>query len=256
MLAVMEVVPAEALAGVLLGALVAVADRSLRLRIPVWALVAVAVLAPYGLRREPWLLALCLGLALPLSAVLFALARRHGVTVMLCVAAWSAAAAALATPDVEGPLLLAGFLGVVAVTTVGRTPEPTTLVALLVAAAWALAIAHGVGGRPTALVGALAAWAVPVGVVIGGRVPLPVLTGLHLVIAPWLARITGLREAWLEPLIVVGVAAGATALAVAAVSALVHRLGRHADHGAAGGDVARDHGAGADHDVVADPAAG
>jgi len=249
---VIDVLPAEALAGALLAVMVGAADRTLRWRVPAWAVLAVILTVGYGARREAWLLALCMGLALPLAMVLSALARRHGVTIMVLATAWSSAAAALATPDTEGPLLLAGFLATVALVTLGRTPTPSTTLALLVAVAWALAVAHGAGGRPPSLMGAIAAWAVPIGALLGGGLPGSVFVGLHVVVAPWLARVTGLRDERLRPLLAIALVSAAVAL----LSAWWQRRRRHADHGAARVDVAGDHGPGADHDIVADPAAG
>lgn len=253
----MDLVPAEAIAGVVLGAVLGLCERRFGpRRVPVWAIGAVIVVVPYGLRRELWFVAICLVVAVPVAGALAALARRHTTTTVLTAAAWSTAAAALATPDTEGPLLLAGVLAAAALSTAGRPQVMSATAVALVGLAWALAIAHGAGGRPPSLAGAVGAWAVPAAVAIGGPLPVVVWALPHALVAPWLARVVGLGRTWLAPVAVVVAAVAVLTVLVAGGRLLRQRAGRHAGDRSAGRHVVGDDGPGPDHDVVADATTG
>ncbi|MGI9602573.1 MAG: hypothetical protein ACR2QE_11855 [Acidimicrobiales bacterium] len=251
-------------AGILVGLAVtgwiAVLDRG-RPTAPLVAAVAVLALAPLGLRRDIETLATCGLAAVPLTVMLVVVGRQFRVGVVGVLLVASVAAAALATPDTEGPLLLAALLIAPAVGAVvsDRTERLTYVGAGLFGLAWALAMAHGTGGRPSSLVGAVAAWGVLAGLALAAPwcrrcppVPAAVAIAMQLAIAPWLARLVGLRGEWSAPIRDAAVVWAALVVS----SVLVRRAGRYTDDGVARLDVGGDHRTGTDHDVVADMASG
>ncbi len=121
--------------------------------------------------------------------------------------------------------------------------------------AWTFAVAHGAGGRPTSLIGAVAAWAVMAGLALAApwargfpSVPAGLAIAFQVVLAPWLARLVGLRGEWWTSTR----DAAVVWLSLAMASVLVRRAGRRTDDGRSGGHRSGDHRAGTDGDVVAD----